>query len=330
MEGLASIEEVQRLVSSKIVNVLRYREHTKASEIYIDVEFIYSNKIKWTGSVPIHYRRTGTFANTKEEIKELIDKAYQAMNPKNAVSWLKEQEEFWKDSNADVTKPFFDKLKDSNWKCVAHELPTNPNWARRIQDIKEMGYTLSTNTNMFCDKCNKNTTHLILLKLPRGSQTGYEIFSPQLRKKIIKVLGNYDAYEGKVKNGNSLLPDHKFPEISWDDKTRQENPDTMNDEEIKKKFQLIDNQRNQQKREVCRQIFQTGKRQGIFGINYFYKGDENWPTSIPKIGKEAEKGWEGTGWYDIEKWRESLNNDIRRWQQMEKEFERLKKKFKVH
>jgi hypothetical protein len=88
----------------------------------------------------------------------------------------------------------------------------------------------------------------------------------------------------------------------------------MTEQEIKNKFQLLDNQRNQQKREVCRKCFQTNKRGTIFGINYFYEGDENWQTNfinqnkeVVKIGKDAELGCVGCGWYDIQKWRESLN-----------------------
>ena len=319
------LENLIKFLSSKDIKLISFREHNKASERYIDVEFSYSDGSKWKGSVPIEYRRTGTFAKTKEEIKEVLETAYQLMNPKNSQSWLEEQEKFWKEKRAGVTKPFFESLKDSKWKCVESDLPKNPNWARRIQDIKEMGYTLATNTNKFCDKCVKNTTHLILLKIPRGAQTGYEVFSPKLRSKIIKVLRSYDVFEGKVRNSNSLLPDHKFPEISWDDKTREENSESMSEEDIRKKFQLMDNQRNLQKREVCRRIFQTGKREGIFGINYFYKGGENWPKGIPKIGKDSKKGWEGTGWYDIETWRESLNKDIERWKKIEKEYNKLKR-----
>lgn len=45
----------------------------------------------------------------------------------------------------------------------------------------------------------------------------------------------------------------------------------------------------------------------IFGIKYFYAGDENWNKHIPKIGKEAEKGCIGCAWYDIATWRKSLN-----------------------
>ena len=50
------------------------------------------------------------------------------------------------------------------------------------------------------------------------------------------------------------------------------------------------NQRNQQKREVCRNCFQKGIRGTIYGINYFYEGTERWDPQIPTVGKAAEKG----------------------------------------
>ena len=80
----------------------------------------------------------------------------------------------------------------------------------------------------------------------------------------------------------------------------------MTDEEIQQKFQLLTNQRNQQKREICRRCYQTGKRGVIFGIPFYYEGNENWNESIPKTGKDAEKGCVGCPWYDIKKWREEL------------------------
>ena len=80
----------------------------------------------------------------------------------------------------------------------------------------------------------------------------------------------------------------------------------MTDDEIKQKFQLMSNQRNQQKREVCRKCFQTGKRGSIYGIKYYYYGDENWDINIPQRGKEAEKGCIGCPWYDIAQWRSEL------------------------
>ena len=80
--------------------------------------------------------------------------------------------------------------------------------------------------------------------------------------------------------------------VRWDEHTKAENPDEMTDEEIKEKFQLMSNQRNQQKREACRTCFQTQKRQYPFGINFFYHGDENWDSMVPQN--------------DMEKWRIEL------------------------
>lgn len=86
----------------------------------------------------------------------------------------------------------------------------------------------------------------------------------------------------------------------------------MTEDEIRKKFQLLTNQHNQQKREVCRNCFQTGKRGSIYGISYYYKGDENWDASIPKKGKEAERGCIGCPWYDIAEWKKQLSAILER------------------
>ncbi len=145
-----------------------------------------------------------------------------------------------------------------------------------------------------------------MLPLKRGTLNGngYETWSPELRKRIVNLLNKIDVYENR--RNTNCLPDHKFPEIRWDENTKEENPDDMPDDEIKAKFQLLTNQRNQQKREVCRNCYQTGKRGILFGIPYFNVGSEKWDSSIPKIGKNAEKGCIGCGWYDIEIWRNEL------------------------
>lgn len=293
------------------IKILRKRKHSKASEEYVDVIFKYpKNNQTWEGSVPTSYRRTGTFAETDADILEVVEKTYEFMNPDKWEDWGKKQEKFWKEEKkgAHVTKSFFDPLTDFKWHCQNCSLPNNPNWARRVQDLKEFGYTIATDTKKYCNKCNKNNTHLILLPIPRGGVTGYEVIKPQLKKKILKILDFHDAYEDrKVKH---LLPDHKFPEIRWDEETKQENPANMSNEEIKHKFQLISNQRNQQKRENCRKCYQSGKRGFPFGIKFFYEGSESWPDQVPKRGKEAEKGCIGCGWYDLEKWRKELNKRL--------------------
>lgn len=298
------------------IEQLDKREHSKASETYIDVIFRYDTNTELKTSVPIQYRRTGTDIDAFDDkaIDSYLSKVYDEINPKNWDIWHKEQAKFWAEkSGAGVTKSFFDKLAENfDYCCVNCKLPNNPNWARRIQDLKEFGYTIATKLSEYCPHCKKNTTHLILLPLKRGGVTGYETWSPELRKKIVSLLKSYDAFEAKQVRKEGLLPDHKFSEIRWDEATKRESLEDLTDEEILRDFQLLSNQRNQQKREVCRNCYQTGKRGIIYGIPFFYEGTEDWNPSIPKIGKEAEKGCIGCAWYDIERWRQEL---IKRLQQ---------------
>lgn len=284
------------------------RNHSKASETYVDVTFRYDDGTVWVGSIPIEFRRTGIELTDPLDIEKYLEEVYAYCDPSKYSEWRQEQESFWLNkSKAKVTKEFFDKLINFQWTCVTCQLPANPNWARRIQDLKEMGYTIATNTARICKNCNSNKTHIILVPLPRGGISGYEIWSPTLRKRIVDLLGGYDAYEGKSGNKDNLLPDHKFPEIRWGDDTRRDSLEHLTDEEIKKQFQLLSNQRNLQKREVCRQCYQTASRGFPFGIKYYYEGNEKWSKNIPKSGKTSEAGCIGCGWYDLEKWRKSLN-----------------------
>ena len=288
------------------------KKHSKALEEYIHVRFTYGKDI-WDGWVPVEYRRTGTSLKTEKDVVLHLNAVYEQMRPENYSKWLSQQKSFWKEkSKAKTTKSFYDGLIKGGWQCVECTLPKNPNWARRIQDLKEFGYTLATDTNRYCPHCKANKTHIILLPIERGgiNGNGYETWSPALRKRIIHVLGSVDVYENVV--SPHCLPDHKFSEIRWDDSTKSENPDTMTDEEICAKFQLMTNQRNQQKREVCRTCYQTGKRGTIFGIPFFYKGGLDWDTRIPTKGKEAEKGCIGCPWYDIAEWRKQLKKKIKK------------------
>lgn len=299
----------------KNIQILEEHSHLKASERYVHVIFYYQNQnTTYDVWVPIEYRRTGLNLRNQIDIDDYLRVVYSKMNPINRKKWKEEQEKFWKSkTRALVTQKFFDTLsKDVKWCCVCCELPNNPNWARRIQAIKEMGYTISTDIKRFCPKCNSQKTHLVLLPIPRAEVigNGYETFPSKLRERIINTLKNYDAYEGKG-TSNHLLPDHKFSEIRWDTNTKAENTIGMTEDEIKDKFQLLTNQRNQQKREVCRTCYQTNKRGTIFGINFFHEGDENWNSSIPKTGKVAESGCRGCPWYDIEEWRNKLNELIK-------------------
>lgn len=287
----------------------RLRTHSKASEVYQDVVFSYGN-MKWEGSIPTTYRRANLELSSVAQIQEHIENAYDHCDPKVRKPWLDRQNDFWSTKpKAKVTKKFFDSLLSFHWCCVACDFPTNPNWARRIQDIKDFGYTLSTDTARHCSRCKKNRTHLLLVPFPRAAEMRYENWSKALRKKIIDLLGSLDVYENR--KASHLLPDHKFPEIRWDTATPRLDIESLTADQIKKDFQLLTNQRNQQKREVCRACFQTGQRGMVFGIAYFYKGDATWPQDVPRTGKEAEHGCEGCGWYDFRAWRDAICAKVR-------------------
>lgn len=288
------------------------RAHAKASERYVDVAFVYEDGQEWHGSIPTEYRRTGTDLHGEAEIRAYLLEVQPHCHPAAWPEWKAQQEEFWADKpGADVTRAFFDALLEFRWTCVAHECPQNPNWARRVQDLKESRYTIATDTGRLCPHCRRRRTHLLLVPLPRGGVSGYETWSPQLRARIVRVLGGYDAFESRVKNRASLLPDHKFPEIRWGEGTRRGSLEGLSDEEIRRDFQLLDNQRNLQKREVCRRCYQTGERGAPFGVRFFWQGGERWPQDVPRSGQGAERGCLGCGWYDLEAWRQALNRRVK-------------------
>lgn len=294
-------------------SILSRRTHGKASEEYVDVIFVYGDEsYKW--SIPIEYRRTGTHLHdsTEQEITDYVEKIYEICSPTSWDEWREAQVAFWAAKpRAATTKAFFDGLaKDFSWQGVSSDLPANSNPQRRIQDLKEFGYTLATHTNLKNPRTGVVGTHHLLLPIPRGGVSGYETWSPKLRARILQVLGGYDAYEGKVGNLNLLLPDHKFPEIRWDNTVRRESLEDLTDEDIIRDFQLLTNQRNQQKREACRQCAQSSIRPTLFGVEFYAKGSETWPTNVPTRGKEAEEGCKGCGWFDIEVWRKTLNSKL--------------------
>lgn len=295
-----------KLFSGRTVN-------TKASEQYVHVKFLYPDVHKeWDGWVPVEFRRTGVSIpeGDNEALANHLNNVYDQMHPSKYEVWKKEQDKLWNLSRSVETKDIFYILNDGKWHCRNCDI-SNPNFARRIQDLKEMGYTIATHVNYRCPVCgNGRSTNLQLLPINRVelAGNGYETWSPTLRKRIIRVLGGVDVYEN-VSNQH-CLPDHKFSEIRWDDNTKAENPEDMTDAEIRAKFQLLSNQRNQQKREVCRNCFQTGNRGTIFGIQYYYEGGPQWDPTIPKKGKETEKGCIGCPWYDIEQWRKQVVNNL--------------------
>lgn len=199
-------------------NIVLYHEkctvNTKASEEYVHVKFIYSDEV-WDGWIPVEYRRTGVSISVDDTatLEEHLNSVYEQMEPSKYPAWKNAQEQLWDASRSVETKAIFDILKDGKWHCRNCEI-SNPNFARRIQDLKEMGYTIATHLNYHCPVCGNNrSTRLLLLPIDRVelAGNGYETWSPALRRRILRVLGGVDVYENTP--NKNCLPDHKFSEI---------------------------------------------------------------------------------------------------------------------
>lgn len=288
--------------------VTAIRHHNKASEAYVDVVLTLEDGSTWTGSVPVTYPKTGLDAQTAADCLEMLSKVRESWRPAAVSAFRAAADEFWEGSSAVESRPFFDALVDDlgDWVCRVHRFPANPNWARRYQYLKEVGFTIATDPSRWCETCGRKTLQGMLLPVERGGGFKYEQMTRAFVKRAIKVLASFDAYEGKVVPGAHLIPDHKFSEVRWDADTPLDNLTALTDSEIRAKFQLLTNQRNQQKREVCRKCFQTGERGVAFGIPHFWTGGPEWPADVPKKGKAAEAGCLGCAWYDLDTWRKKL------------------------
>lgn len=286
------------------ISVSKIIENNKASEVYVKTKFVQDNGFEWDTYVPYVDRRAGLNIETEQELAEYL-KSLKQYFTKDAMKKWRQTEKKRGLIGGDVTSVFFDILL--SFKEEFERFPMNPNSARRIQDIKDAGYTLASVPR----PDGKKGYNRILLPIPLHAEMGYETFSPQFKARVIRLLNERNAFEARATAKKALIPDHKFSEVRWDEETKGENPMDMTDDEIIQKFQLLDNQRNQQKREICRKCFQEGVRGTIYGIDYYYKGNNLWDKNIPTTGKAAEKGCEGCPWYDIEEWRNQLNNALK-------------------
>ena len=315
------LEKVQNFLKGSNIIVIEFLDNSKASEYYVRTKFVQDDGFTYTTIVPYVYRRTGLDLRDEKEIAEYLKSVKQFFTNKWIKAWIaKEMKECLADienkkkKNEDkisrgkkpteIVTPYFLKKLLTLKETSGDKLPKNRNQQRRLQYLKDSGYTIAI------VQYGREKTTSTLLPFPKHKEMGYEkAFTKQFKARIIRLLKSRNAFEARVTQAKSLIPDHKFSEIRWDEETKAENSMDMSDDEIIQKFQLLDNQRNQQKREVCRRCFQDGKRGTIYGIKYFYEGDENW-NNDKKVGKEAEKGCIGCPWYDIEFWREKLNEHI--------------------
>lgn len=302
-ESLTS-EDLTVKIGRRGVKATGFFDHTKATERYVILSICDGCSTReWY--LPYYYRRTNVRIDTVAELVDYVIKCISLLTSERTSVYKAELKKelaslFGKKSN--VTLPIFRELLENCGEWVWNKCFTSSNPQRRIQDIKEMGFTVATKMT------DKKTFHM-LLPFERVTAPTYETISPRARKAIFKALGGVDAYTGRPAS-LSALPDHKFPEVRWLAGVEEAN-EGLSDEMMRVKFQLVPERVNQAKREVCRRCFQTGVRGKFNGIDFFYSGDEKWPANVPTTGAAAKVGCHGCFWFDMVAWRTALNKVIR-------------------
>ena len=80
----------------------------------------------------------------------------------------------------------------------------------------------------------------------------------------------------------------------------------MTDEEIRNKFQILDNQTNLLKSRECDKCIFTNKRGVFLGIDWYSEGSSSWEGS----SFDDEKGCKGCPWYDVLEWKRKLKDKL--------------------
>lgn len=99
------------LLDGVIILEPKRKLNTKALEEYVHVKFTYTNpESAWDGWVPVEYRRTGLSIkeDDTDKLNSYLNYVYNQLNPNNYLDWLQKQDEYWKESHSNVTKPIFD------------------------------------------------------------------------------------------------------------------------------------------------------------------------------------------------------------------------------
>ena len=167
--------------------------------------------------------------------------------------------------------------------------------------IKKMGYVfeeISPNRwgkTMFCAVCNKNRSHYKLIsteplvdKKPRCS------ISPKQRKRVLGLLDERDAFTGASITSTPEI-DHKVP---WSRLEQDINIAQLTDEQIQEHFQLLTREHNLLKDRTCQHCIKTQKRPPLFGISFWYEGNDIYqcmPAQIADCYVKVDK----FKWFDI-------------------------------
>lgn len=290
-------------------------------ESYIWCTFHYGEK-ELNAPIPIRMPRRDPGLNyykeeyskeDKEALLAYIRNFYPVFGEENVEKWKAEQKvKANGKSNATMkTLGIFLNAEDMSvcTKCSLTSLSTNAQ--KNIEKLRSAGYVIFTG-HQECNVCGGGGSNSFYRLLPfmNNSRAKAEVVDDKTSQRIFSYLGKKDAITGReYANYKELLADHKFPEDRWGNMETVNNSNIPN-EDIPKKFQLLTQSENFEKRAACSKCIQTGKRPKLYGIDFYYEGDENWDENIETTGAGAERGCVGCGWYDVVKWKEELNKRL--------------------
>ena len=204
-----------------------------------------------------------------------------------------------------IAKKMLEALKENvgEWSCGYCNSGSNQP-AAIFREIKKMGYLfeeVSPNRwgrTMFCPVCNKNRTHYRLLSVtPLVDEKPRCTITTKQRERVLRLLKGRDAFSGASITSTAEI-DHKKP---WSRLDQDIDIATLTDDQVKEHFQLLTREHNLLKDRACQQCIKSGKRPPLFGISFWYAGDETYNDTCV-----------GCGWYDGAAWREELNNHLRK------------------
>lgn len=290
------------------ISILEFAENSRASEIYVKAKF-YDEHTYW---VPISgHRFDFEFSPTDTvAILKYLRSISEHFIPSNISEWYSKLEELYSDNLSIRQLAFLKEMASEKGVCryCSEVYNESPNPQATIRELKDKGFYICTVSN-YCERANRLKTYDYLTPIPPHTISKRTENIPQeTRNQVKRIFNCKDSYTGST--DNSVLPDHKFPEIRWGVDPDISDNVGLSDEEAQRKFQPLANRFNLLKKEACKKCFAEGRRQYPYGIKFYYQGEELWDEKIPRQGAEAEAGCVGCGWYDILKWKEELNKKL--------------------
>ena len=185
-----NLNTLSRLLNGTNITVRELIDNNKASETYVRTTFVQDDGFRWDTVVPYVYRRAGLNIEKEEELAEYLISIKQYFRKEAMENW-KKQELKRGLIGGSVTPLFFNVLL--SFQEEFENLPVNPNSARRIQDIKDAGYTVASVPR----PGGLKGYNRILLPLPLNTEMGYETFTPQFKARVIRLLRGRNAFEAR-------------------------------------------------------------------------------------------------------------------------------------